>query len=129
MPRMPVTPEVDAFLREPNPAVVATLRRDGSPHSVPTWYDWEDGLVLLNMDESRVRLEHMRRDPRVSLTVLDKDDWYRHVTLRGQVIRIEDDPDLAGIDRLAMRYRGRQHRTRDRKRVNAWMQPEHWYAW
>ena len=64
----------------------------------------------------------MRRDPRVSLTVLDKDDWYRHVTLRG-VIRIEDDPDLADIDRLAIRYRGRPHRTRDRKRVSAWMQP------
>ena len=39
MPLVPVPAEVDAFLRLPNPAVIATLRPDGSPHSVPTWYD------------------------------------------------------------------------------------------
>ena len=43
-------PEIEAFLLEPNPAVVATLRADGSPHSVATWYDWVDGRILLNMD-------------------------------------------------------------------------------
>ena len=73
MPPTPVPPEIEAFLREPNPAVVATLRADGSPHSVATWYDWVDGLILLNMDATRARLGHLRRDPRVSLTVLDKD--------------------------------------------------------
>ena len=129
MPPLPVTPEVEAFLLEPNPAVVATLRPDGSPHSVATWYDWEDGLVLLNMDEGRARLSHMRRDPRIALTVLDKDDWYRHVVLRGKVIRFEDDPDLVDIDRLAWRYRGRPHRTRDRKRVSAWLEPDCWFQW
>ena len=70
MPRVPVSPEVDELLRRPNPAVIATLRPDGSPHSVPTWYDWEDGRVLLNMEDTRLRLGYMRRDPRVSLTVL-----------------------------------------------------------
>ncbi len=75
MPEPPVPPEVDAFLRKPNPAVIATLRPDGSPHTVATWYDWEDGRVLVNMDESRLRLRFMRRDPRVSLTVLDEASW------------------------------------------------------
>ena len=56
MPPAPVPPEIEAFLREPNPAVVATLRADGSPHSVATWYDWVDGLILLNMDATRARL-------------------------------------------------------------------------
>ena len=56
VPPVPVPPEVEAFLARPNPAVVATLRPDGSPHTVPTWYDWEDGRALLNMDESRLRL-------------------------------------------------------------------------
>ena len=129
MPPPPVSPEIDAFLHLANPAVVATIRPDGCPHAVPTWYDWEDGLVLLNMDESRARLAHMRRDPRIALSVLDKDDWYRHVTLRGQVIRLEDDANLVDIDRLAYRYRGRPHRTRDHKRVSAWMEPESWYSW
>ena len=45
MPSVPVPPEVDAFLARANPAVVATLRADGSPHTVPTWYDWDAGRV------------------------------------------------------------------------------------
>ncbi len=80
MPEVPVPPDVDRFLRQPNPAVIATLRPDGSPHSVATWYDWEDGRVLVNMDESRLRLRFMRRDPRVALTALGKNSWYTHVS-------------------------------------------------
>ena len=129
MPPPPVSAAIDAFLREPNPAVIGTLRPDGSPHTVATWYDWDGELVLLNMDASRRRLEFMRRDPRVSLTVLDRESWYRHVSLRGRVVRIEDDPELAGIDRLAQRYYGRPHGTRDRPRVSAWARVEAWYAW
>jgi PPOX class probable F420-dependent enzyme len=129
MPRVPVPPEVDELLRRPNPAVIATLRPDGSPHTVPTWYDWEDGRVLLNMEDTRLRLGYMRRDPRVSLTVLAEDGWYRHVSLLGTIVSIEDDDDLADIDRLARRYTGRPFRTRDRKRVSAWMEPERWHEW
>lgn len=129
MPEPPVPPEIDAFLREPNHAVVATLRADGSPHSVPTWYDWEDGLVLLNMDATRKRLEHIRRDPRVSLTVLRQDDWYSHVTLFGVVERLEDDPDLTDIDRLSFRYRSAPFRNRESPRVSAWMRPTQWTQW
>ena len=131
MPRVPVPPEVDEFLRLPNPAVVATLRADGSPHTVPTWYDWEDGRVLLNMDESRLRLGHLRRDPRAALTVLGggEDGWYRHVSLLGNVVSIADDDSLEDIDRLALRYTGQPFRTRDRKRVSAWLEPERWHGW
>lgn len=129
MPATPVPPEIEAFLRRPNPAVVATLRPDGSPHTVATWYDWEAGLVLLNMDESRLRLSFLRRDPRAALTVFDAASWYRHVSLIGRVVRIEDDDDLADIDRLALRYTGRPFGTRDRKRVSAWLEPERWHQW
>jgi PPOX class probable F420-dependent enzyme len=129
MPSPPVPQEVEEFLRRPNPAVIATLRPDGSPHTVATWYDWEDGLALVNMDESRLRLRFMRRDPRVSLTVLGEDSWYAHVSVIGRAIRIEDDPDLADIDRLALRYTGKPFRTRDKRRVSAWIEPERWHAW
>ena len=129
MPRAPVPAEIEAYLREAHPAVVATVRPDGSPHSVATWYDWVDGLILLNMAATRARLGHLRRDPRVSLTVLDKDDWYTHVTLTGVVERLEDDADLADIDRLALRYQGNPFRNRTDKRVSAWMRPERWFRW
>ena len=129
MPPVPVPAVLSDFLSQPNPAVVATLRPDGSPHTVPTWYDWEDGRVLLNMDASRVRLGHLRRDPRAALTVLGADDWYRHVSLIGRVVSIEDDTDLADIDRLAVRYTGNPFRRRDSARVSAWLEPERWHAW
>ena len=130
MPPTPLPPDVEEFLREPHPAVVASLRPDGSPHTAPTWYDWDGELVLLNMDESRLRLGFMRRDPRVALSVLGGEEgWYRHVSLMGRIVRIEDDDDLADIDRLAVRYTGQPFRTRDRKRVSAWMKPERWHEW
>lgn len=129
MPRIPVPPEVDEFLSRPNPAVVATVRRDGSPHTAATWYDWEDGRVLLNMAETRLRLGLLRSDPRAALTVLDEGSWYRHVSLLGRVVSIEDDVDLADIDRLARRYTGRDYRSRDQKRVSAWLEPDRWHGW
>jgi PPOX class probable F420-dependent enzyme len=129
VPTPPVPPEVDAFLARANPAVVATLRPDGSPHSAATWYDWEDGRILLNMEDSRLRLGYLRRDPRVSLTVLDADDWYKQVTLMGRAASIEADPDLRDIDRLSQRYRGAPYRIRDRARFSAWVEVERWYGW
>ena len=129
MPRVPVPDELSDFLARTNAAVVATLRADGSPHTAPTWYDWEDGRVLLNMDESRVRLRHLRRDPRAALTVFDVADWYRHVSLIGRVVSIEDDTDLADIDRLALRYTGKPFRRRNSRRLSAWLEPEQWHAW
>src|SRR5215211_1901919 len=103
MPDGPMPDTIVAFLTEPNPAVIATLRPDGSPHCVPTWYDLVDGRVLLNMDRSRKRLRHLQIDQRVALSVLDGEDWYSHVSLVGSVVEIRDDTDLADIDRLSRR--------------------------
>jgi PPOX class probable F420-dependent enzyme len=128
VPPVPVPPEVDAFLARANPAVVATLRADGSPHTVPTWYDWDAGRVLLNMATTRLRLGQMRRDPRIALTALGE-DWYRHVSLLGRVVSIEDDPDLVDIDRLAQRYTGRPFGRREAKRVSAWVEVDRWHGW
>jgi len=129
VPRVPVPPEVDAFLARPNPAVVATVSPGGAPHTAATWYDWEDGRVFLNMDESRLRLRYMSANPAVALTVLADASWYEQVTLLGRIVSIEDDPELAGIDRLSIRYLGHPFRNRDARRFSAWMQPERWSSW
>ena len=129
MPRIPVPPEVDAFLAQPNPAVVATVSSRGAPHTAATWYDWEDGRVLLNMDESRLRLRYLRANPAVALTVLGAHDWYRQVSLIGRVVSLEEDAELRDIDRLSVRYTGKPFAGRDARRVSAWMQPERWHAW
>jgi PPOX class probable F420-dependent enzyme len=129
MPRLPIPPDIAAFLAKPNPAVVATVRPDGSPHTAATWYDCEDGRVLLNMEHTRLRLGYIRANPLISLTALEDGDWYSQVTLIGPVVSIEEDRDLRDIDRLALRYTGKPFGTRDRTRFTAWMAPEQWHAW
>lgn len=128
MPKPPLPPELDEFLSQPNPSVIATLQEDGSPHTAATWYLWESGRVLVNMDEGRKRLEHLRKEPRVSITVLGKDDWYHHVTLLG-VVSLEPDPNLEVIDRLAQHYTGQPYPQRDRGRISGWIEVESWHAW
>ena len=125
----PLPGSLVAFLSEPNPAVIATIAPNGSLHTAATWYLWEDGRVLVNMDASRRRLAHLRNDPRVSLTVLGKDDWSRHVSLSGQVASLEPDPQFEAIDRLARHYSGQPFRLRDRGRVSAWIEIDSWHAW
>ncbi|MFF8541043.1 PPOX class F420-dependent oxidoreductase [Streptomyces werraensis] len=129
MSKPPLPPEAQALLRQPNPCVMATLRSDGSPVSTPTWYLWEDGRVLINLDEGRVRLRHLRHDPRVTLTVLDADNWYTHVTLIGRVAEMRDDEGLADIDRLSRHYGGDAYPDRERRRVSAWVEVERWHGW
>src|SRR5919205_522975 len=129
MPTPPLPGELVEFLERPNPAVIATLQPDGAPVSVATWYLWDDGRVLVNMDRGRKRVEYLQADPRVSITVLAEDDWYTHVSMQGRVVEWQDDPDLAGIDRLSHHYTGRDYPTRDRARVNAWIQVDRWHGW
>ncbi len=85
--------------------------------------------MLVNMDEGRKRLAHLRKDPRVSITVLGGDDWYRHVTLLGRVVSIDPDPELDSIDRLSRHYTGERYRQRERGRVSAWIEVESWHSW
>lgn len=129
MSRPPLPDDVRAMLAKPNPAVITTLRPDGQPVSVATWYLLEGDRLLVNMDEGRRRLAYLRRDPRVSLTALDASSWYTHVSVQGRVAELRDDPDLTDIDRLAEHYTGRPYPTRDRGRVSAWIEVGSWHGW
>ncbi|MDX6697674.1 MAG: hypothetical protein QOE65_1071 [Solirubrobacteraceae bacterium] len=131
MPTGPLPDDLIEFLAQPNPAVIATVAPDGSPHTAATWYLREDdGRVLVNMAADRKRLDYMRGEPRVSITVMGRgDDWYHQVTLRGRAVEISDDDTLEGIDRLSRHYTGDPYARPDQKRVNAWIEVESWYGW
>jgi PPOX class probable F420-dependent enzyme len=129
MPKPPLPPEAVELLLRPNPCVMATLRSDGTPLSTPTWYVWDDGRVLVNLDEGRVRLKHLRDDPRVSFSVMDKDDWYTHVSLIGRVAEMYDDENKTDIDRIATHYIGGPYPDRVRPRVSVWVEVERWTVW
>jgi PPOX class probable F420-dependent enzyme len=129
MSKPPLPEEAVTLLRKPNPAVITTLRPDGQPIATATWYLWDDGRILVNMDEGRKRLEHIRNDPRVALDVLDEGGWYTHVSIIGHVGGIRDDADLADIDRISRHYTGNPYARRDRGRVSAWVVVDGWHGW
>jgi PPOX class probable F420-dependent enzyme len=129
MARPPLPDDVRALLTKPNPAVITSVRPDGQPVSVATWYLLDGDRVLVNMDEGRKRLDYINQDPRVSLTVLDEAGWHTHVSVQGRITDLADDPDLGGIDRLATHYTGKPYPNRQRKRVNAWIEIETWHGW
>lgn len=130
MPSSPPPKDVLDLLAKPNPAVMATIAADGRPVTVATWYLLEpDATILLGLDAKRARLEHLRRDPRVSLTVLADNDWYTHVSVQGRIGDITDDEGLHDIDRLSRHYTGAAYRNRERPRVSVHLHIDRWHGW
>ena len=129
MPTSPLPDELRTLLAKPNPAVMASLRRDGAPVSVATWYLLDGERFLVNLDEGRKRLDYLRHDPRVTLTVLDGEDWYTHVSVQGRVTELRDDVGLVDIDRIARHYTGKEYRNRERGRVSAYIEVDRWHGW
>ncbi len=124
------TQNVLDLLAQPCPAVMATIAADGRPVTVATWYLLEDdGTILLGLDATRARLAHLRRDPRVSLTVLAPQSWYTQVSVQGRIGPIEDDVDLVQIDRLSRHYTGQPYANRTSPRVFAHFPIERWHGW
>jgi PPOX class probable F420-dependent enzyme len=130
MPSQPMPDAVVELLRRPNPAVMATVAADGRPVTVATWYLFDDdGRILLGLDATRARLNHLRNDPRVSLTVLASDDWYTHVSVQGRVQDLAGDEGLRDIDRLSTHYTGHAYPNRTSPRVSCKLEIERWHAW
>jgi len=130
MPELPFPDHVRELLRKPNPSVITTLRPDGQPVSVATWYLLEDDdRMLVNMDVSRKRVRHLRNDPRVTLTALDEAGWYTHVSVVGRVVEWKNDDDLADIDRLSTHYGGNPYPNRRNARISAWIEVDRWHGW
>jgi PPOX class probable F420-dependent enzyme len=128
MPKPPLPAELQDVLARRNPAVMGTIAHNGIPHTVPTWYLWRDGRVLLSLDRKRRRLQHIRENPNVALTVLDATDWYSHISMRGRATLVDDD-ELADIDALSQHYLGIPYENRDGLRTSAWLEITTWHTW
>jgi PPOX class probable F420-dependent enzyme len=103
MPKL--TDEQRAFLENPFVATATTLRTDGSPHNTVVWVDADDGHVRFNTAEGRAKPEHLRRDPRVAVTVIDPQDTHKWVSVSGRAELTQEGAD-AHIDSLAKKYLG-----------------------
>lgn len=106
--RPPVlTPAMADFLGLPHPATIATLDPDGTPRQAVAWYRFElPATIVVNSALGRRWPANLRRDPRVSIAVVDRHDPYRWLGLTGRVIEIVDDQSIAQADiaELARRY-------------------------
>lgn len=87
-------------------AHLATLMPDGSPHVSPVWFDSDGKIFRVNSARGRVKDRNMRRDPRVGLSIIDPDNAYRTLMVRGRVTNITEAGADAHIDSLAKRYLG-----------------------
>ena len=87
-------------------ASLATLMPDASPQVTPVWVDLEGDLVLVNTAKGRQKDKNMRRDSRVALAIIDPDNPYRYLEIRGRIAEITEDGADAHIDKMAKKYLG-----------------------
>jgi PPOX class probable F420-dependent enzyme len=98
-------PQAELF-RGKNWGTVVTLREDGSPHATPVWIDTDGDNVLFNTAVGRAKERHLRRDPRVAITVLPAEDQQSgYVTVTGTAEIVEEGA-VDHIDKLAKKYIG-----------------------
>ena len=108
-------------------AHLATLMPDGSPQVTPVWCDYDGTYVVVNSAKGRVKDRNMRRDDRVALAIVDPENPYRHLAVRGKVDEITENGADAHIDRLAKKYLGKDkypRRRADEVRVIYKIRPE-----
>jgi len=101
-------PRIRSLFESKNLAFLSSLMKDGSPLVTPVWVDIEDGNILVNTALGRVKQRNISRDPRVALSIIDRNNQYEMVTLRGKVTeQIMGDRAEKHIDRLAKKYIGK----------------------
>lgn len=112
----------------PNFVNVATLRQDGSVHTVIVWAHPEDGTVVLNTAEGRDWRRNVARDPRVTLTVINPENPYEWTSIRGRVVDDTHEGADEHIDMLAKKYLDQDSypfRSPGEQRVRLVVEPEH----
>lgn len=87
-------------------ASLATVMPDGQPQVTPVWADFDGRHVIVNSAKGRIKDRNMRRDPRVSLALIDPDNPYRYLQLQGRVVEITENGADQHIDKMAKKYLG-----------------------
>ncbi len=125
-----LSPGAVKLLQEKQIAQLATVMRDGSPQVTPVWIDVEpDGShILINSAEGRIKTRNTAREPRVAVSVVDAQNPYRYVIVRGRIVERTHEGADAHIDALAKKYTGSDtypnHRP-DEQRVILHIKPDH----
>ncbi len=109
-------------------AHIATVGPKGEPQSNPVWFGFDGEHVKFSQTKTRQKYKNVGREPRIALSILDPENPYRYLEVRGEVERIEEDPDNDFINEMAKKYMGKDvypfHQPGD-ERVVLFVRPDH----
>jgi len=107
-------------------AFLATSMKDGSPQVTPVWFDMDGERIRINTARGRVKEKNMKARRQVALAIIDPDDPYRYIQVRGRVVEIREAGAREHIDRLSEKYTGNQEyqNYRGETRVIFYIEPE-----
>jgi PPOX class probable F420-dependent enzyme len=106
---MAVIPEqyLDLLQQKKAFANLATIMKDGSPQVTPVWFDYTGGMIRVNTAKGRVKARNLKEGASVALSIMDPDNPYRYIQLRGRVKRVSEAGADQHIDSLAKKYLGK----------------------
>jgi PPOX class probable F420-dependent enzyme len=87
-------------------AILATLMDDGTPQATPIWFNYMNGNILFNTARGRVKEQNLSKRPEIALVILDPEDPYRYMQVRGKVVGVTEENARDHIDQLAGKYTG-----------------------
>ena len=109
-------------------ASIATIGPKGEPQNNPVWFDWDGTYILFSQTKGRQKYHNLQREPRVAFSIVDPENPYRYLEVRGKVVRIDEDPDMKFINSMAKKYLNQDlypwHKPGD-ERIVIVVQPEH----
>ena len=88
-------------------AHLATIMADGTPQVTPVWFDYTNGKIRVNSAKGRVKVRNMKEGAPVALSIVDPDNVYRYIQIRGRVGHVTEEGASAHIDSLAKKYLGK----------------------
>ena len=107
--------KVVELARGKNFAALSTLLPGGHPQTQVMWVDADDEYLLINTEVHRQKFKNVERDPRVTITIWEREDPYRFVEVRGEVVgKVRGPTARDHIDKLSHKYHGRPYGTKVR---------------
>jgi PPOX class probable F420-dependent enzyme len=85
-------------------AHLATIQPDGSPQVTPVWFDYTNGVIRVNTAKGRIKARNLSEGSKVAMSIVDPDNDYRYIQVRGTVTKETTDGAVAHIDSLAKKY-------------------------
>lgn len=85
-------------------AHLATVGPHGEPQSSPVWFGWDGEVIRVSQTKARQKYRNLQKNPKVALSIVDPNNPYRYIEVRGSVVDFVDDPEKAFIDEMAQKY-------------------------